>query len=212
MACQNHPGPWPDAKWEPVEQFACLGHILSPNASVIPCWQNTRHAMWKSYFANCSHKALGSLPLSTKLKMIQKSCKQPFSYRCSRWPPARELSRAIDRVQAKMTAGVMRTPLLPSEDPVSYIKRRNKEAAQMIRLQGRWSLEWHVRCWDWQKHCDRGHDDKAWHTKLMKCQNFEWLTAQRHAVNGSGTGTRAHRGAPCVRWDEGLKWSLSYIP
>jgi len=106
-------------KWSLRSSFGVLGHILDDNGSTASCWEKTRRAMWRAYFANCRKCA----NKSCAMQLLQRAVTPVFDYRNTRWPAHADLSQSIDRVQRKMVAGIMRTQMLSGESAESFVRQ-----------------------------------------------------------------------------------------
>ena len=142
--------------------------------------------------------------MDTKYALLNRACLPLLKYRCSRWPPQRQIGIELDRLQTRMVAAMMRVPRGPGEPPDAYCKRRNKTAAAFCRRKGVWSRCWYERAILWDEHLARGHSAHSWPTLLHDFQDMSWLEVRRCLRERGGHGLRQARGRPCVRWHEGI--------
>ena len=208
MPCKDSIGQTHDlTRWPVVSSFKCLGHILSNDASIRPCFKATRRGMWKAFWANCGHSSFRAAPVQVKLDLLNRSCAPLLSYRCSRWPPQRRVAQELDQLQGKMVSILLRMPRRPGEAINEYCRRRNREAAKKCKKVGLWSLHWFKRAVAWDRHIQRGHNPFSWPSLLHEFHDASWLEHQRHCQNLRGTGTRVSAGRPHARWNEGIAFA-----
>ena len=160
--------------------------------------------MWKAFWANSGHKSLQKSSASLKQKLLDKACKPVLAHRCARWPPQPQVATALDRMQTKMMAVLLRTVPNEGESPADYCRRRNQIAAKECRARGQWSKFWYLRSVAWDDHLERAHCPESWPTQLRSVNDATWLDTLR-ALNGGGrTRTRVCRGRPAMRWSDGI--------
>ena len=142
---------------------------------------------------------------------IQRACRPPLAYWCSRWPPHRAQLSAIDRLQTKLIASAVRLSRLPGELAANYVRRRNRHASRLAISCGRWSQFWCKRVVEWDDHLRRCHFPKQWSTQLILYHDLVWLEARRQLVNNGRPGVRIGAGRPTTRWEEGVDLARSIM-
>ena len=85
----------------------------------------------KSFWANPGANLARDLPDTSKLALMQRVTLPQLSFRCSRWPPQRQIGSELDHLQQKMTASLMRLPRFPGEEVDVYVRRRGKAARKI---------------------------------------------------------------------------------
>ena len=150
-----------------MTEFPVLGHIISDNGSIVPCYRSARKSIWKAYFGNIATPSFRRAPDALKLRLLDRACRPALAFRCSRWPPQKTQTVAVDRLQTKLIAAFLRIQRLPGEDVADYVRRRNRSAARVAGRSGRWSLFWAQRITRWDEHIRRAHDPKQWCSKLV---------------------------------------------
>ena len=189
--------------WQLVNEFPVLGHIVAANGSCHPCFRNTQRSIWKAYFGNVAADAMRGSPVGLRLRLLDRVCKAPLAYRCSRWPPNKTLSLAVDRFQTKLVASTLRTQRLPGETAPDYVQRRNASAARTARHCGKWSSFWYARVLAWDAHIQRRHFPMQWSFDLLKFRGAQWLESRRQLDSLRRPGCRKFAGQPTPRWHEG---------
>ena len=61
------------ARWPVVEKIMYLGHELSNNGSVVPCWHQARRQVLRSLYRNAGCLAAVSVPISQKLTLLRRA-------------------------------------------------------------------------------------------------------------------------------------------
>ena len=190
-------------RWPIRDTFVVLGHILQSTGSIRACWSRSRAAMWKSFWANPGAETAKCLSIPCKLVLLTRAVQTQISFRCSRWPPQRQIAQEVDTLQQKMTASMLRLPRLEHEEPAAYVRRRGRLARDHCQQQGRWSAHWFARALAWDEHLSRDRNNQTWSARLRHFRGKEWLQKQRafYAPGASPssllavrTGTRAVRG------------------
>ena len=194
-------------KWPLCATFTVLGHILADNGSTSACWEYTRRAMWRAYFAN-SRKCANT---HCALQLLQRTVTPVFDYRNTRWPAYAELAQTIDRLQRKMVAGILRPRMQLGEAPDRYIRRRNRLATVECLRMGTWSYRHCKRILNWRDHLERPANAASWAAILLHFRGFEWLMARRSqhqgGLLGGRTGTRVASGNVSTRWHDGVLYA-----
>ena len=208
VAAGNVEVPTEAQRWPMNDTFLVLGHLLQPTGSIRACWSRTKAVMWKAFWTNPDAESAKNVSIPCKLQLLTRAVQPQMSFRCSRWPPQRQIAHEVDTLQQKITASMLRVPRNHHEEPADYIRRRGRLARALCQKQGRWSAHWFTRACAWDKHISRGHNDNAWSAKLRDYRGKEWLMQRRadlapHASSASlsagRTGTRAIHGKVQVR-------------
>ena len=118
-------------RWPLVDTFLVLGHAIQSNGSIRACWTRARTSMWKSFWANPGSKATLDLSCDARLTLLGRAVLPQLSFRCSRWPPKRQIACEVDQVQQKMIASLLRLPRLTGEDAPDYVRRRGRLARRV---------------------------------------------------------------------------------
>ena len=212
MPCRGNSDELPDvSRWKVVKIFPALGHLIQDDSQVRACFNATRAAMWRAFWATCRHHSVKSAPLDVKLLLLSRACIPILSYRCSRWPPSNALAIELDRLQAKMVAAIARTARLPGEPLHDYCRRRRRLAAALCRRHGLWSQHWYKRVVDWDGHLARGHAEHSWPVQLRSFHGEHWLDAHRAFMQSRGTMARMMRGRPAQRWHDGVNFARQQL-
>jgi hypothetical protein len=214
----------PDDKdrWPLVDTFIVLGHAIQSNGSIRACWSRARSSMWKSFWANPGAAAADGLARDGKLALMSRAVLPQLSFRCSRWPPQRQIGSEVDKIQQKMTASLLRLPREPGEEADSYVKRRGRAARKICSERGLWSNHWFGRSLAWDEHLARPRNFVSWPAKLREYRGRQWLIEQRASfapsvasrgstasVFAGRTGTRSFPGKVQARWHDGIDFACS---
>ena len=185
-----------------------MGHIIASNGGIAPCLREAKRAVWRAFFANAAAPCFSRAPIHLKLKLLNRCCRMPLQYRCSRWPPNSSQLEAVDRLQRRLIAALLRVRKRQFESIVDFSRRRNAAAGRVARLQGQWSKFWCPRVISWNDHIFRGHNTSQWSTKLVHHNDGIWLQIRRALGRNGRLGTRRIRGHPTTRWAEGVEHAL----
>jgi len=199
-----------------------LGHVLQATGSIRACWTRSRASMWKAFWANPGADAAKQVGIPRKLQLLARAVQPQLSFRCSRWPPQRQIATEVDTLQQKMTASMLKLPRLEGEDPASYVRRRGRVARGHCRKQGLWAAHWFARAIAWDDHLTRARNGQTWSGRLRDFRGKEWLKQQRAlyvprgfsdasaaSLRAGRTGTRAVRGKVQTRWHDGIDYAKS---
>ena len=157
MPVQGYPDDIPEAGgWSYVSEFPVLGHIISSSGSVRACWQNTRAAMWRSFFGNAGSLRVRGLPTNRKFQLLNRCTTPILAHRCSRWPFNELLASEVKSVQFKMCSALVRTERLEDDSPASFKIRRNRVISQQAFASGSWVVKWCRAGLKWNTHLQRG--------------------------------------------------------
>jgi hypothetical protein len=209
-------------RWPLVDTFIVLGHSVQSNGSIRACWSQARSSMWKAFWANPGANAADHLPRCSKLSLMSRAVLPQLSFRCSRWPPQRQIGSELDHLQQQMTASLMRLPRFPGEEVDVYVRRRGKAARKICSERGAWSNHWFGRALDWDEHLARPRNLASWPAKLRDYRGRQWLIERRASfapsvasrrssvsVFAGRTGTRSFAGKVHTRWHDGIDYARS---
>ena len=135
--------------------FPVLGHILQSDGGVRSCWLNTKACMWRAFFSNLNSTTARDLPRDLRIKLLNRACRPSFDYRCSRWPPQRQIAIEVDSFQRKLVAAAVRLPQRPGEAVEEFCRRRGHHAGQLCKELGLWSKRWFERAFKWDAFAKR---------------------------------------------------------
>ena len=216
-ACMVAAGALPlqSEKWPCVNQFNALGHLLTMNGSIRPCWLRTKRSMWKAFWGNPGSLQARHLCVSVRLKLLDRAVAPALDYRSSRWPPQKMIAQELDAAHKKMVATVLRVPRQLGEEAPDYVKRRGRLAACACQKSGKWSQRWFKRATN--EHLERPRNGNSWPAKLLHHMDRDWFRQRRFSLlpaqsqNGSclagRTNTRAFQGRVHSRWHDGIEYA-----
>ena len=209
-------------RWPLVDTFIVLGHAVQSSGSIRACWSRARSSMWKAFWANPGATSAGQLAHGRKLALMSRAVLPQLSFRCSRWPPQRQIGCEVDRLQQKMTASLLRLPPAPGEEAESYVRRRGRAARKICEEHGTWSDHWFGRALNWDEHLARPRNCESWPAKLREYKGKQWLMDRRvsfaptvasrastASVFAGRTGTMSFRGKVHARWHDGVDFARS---
>ena len=204
-------------KWPLVSEFVVLGHVLKDDGSIRPCWTRARTSMWRAFWANPATRESTYLTLNDRLGLLAKAVTPQLDFRCSRWPPQKQIADELDRLQRKMTAILMRVPRHADEPIDVFVRRRGRLAASVCKRRGLWSIHWFDRATKWDDHLSRDRNSQSWPARLRSYRDREWFLQRRIELaprNGwsasslaGRTDTRAFRGKVHSRWHDGIHYA-----
>ena len=203
-------------RWPLKDTFVVLGHILQPTGSIRACWSRSRAVMWKAFWTNPGAETAKNLSIPRKVQLLTRAVQPQMSFRCSRWPPQRQIAQEVDALQQKMTASMLRLPRHAHEEPAEYVRRRGRLARGLCQQQGSWSTHWFARARAWDEHISRAHNKHTWSASLRHFRGKEWLKQQRAnfapcagsaSLSAGRTGTRAVHGKVQMRWHDGIDFA-----
>ena len=162
-----------------VKEFLVLGHTLADNGSIRSCWQRTKEAMWRAFWANAGSQSARGLPTPLKVRLLTRSVLPVLDYRSSRWPPQKTIGLELDSLQCKMAASIIRVQRLAGESPADYFMRRNRDASRLCRRMGLWSTRWFSRALSWDAHIRRPRNSHLWSADVVMYRGKTWLQQRR---------------------------------
>ena len=205
----DHPGL---ESWPVVKTFKCLGQLLTHNCSISEDFNDAKKKMWASFWASFG-PSMKRCSRHTKLRFLESSIKSLGRFRWSRWPYQRTYGKLLDHTQSHMLSLLFPTESIPGEAPCDYFRRRSLHAGRLAASCGRWSHSWADSVKTWHAHVMR--DNRSWSKAIYEFHDSNWLMEQRsawsYASNRHRTQTRAVRGCPAKRYDEGLEEALSLV-
>ena len=110
---------------------------------------------------------------------VAKESGPQLDFRCSRWAPQKQIATEVDRLQAKMTATLLRLPYVEGERPEDYVRRRGRLAKRLSRKHGLWSERWFQRATKWDEHLARPRNARYWAAKLRCYHDRDWFVLRR---------------------------------
>ena len=174
--------------------------------------------MWAAFYANFKDASIREAPVSSKLVCIERAVKPMMSYRCSIWPPQKQVATEIDALQRKLIAIACPLTRRAGEDPEHYGRRKGRHASKLAQDAGPWSKYWFDRALKWDDHVQRDHSTCRWNHDLRNFHSIDWLRSQRSAfvaknpmslnswtIFAGRTGTRAGPGKVQPRWQEAIE-------
>ena len=141
-----------------------------------------------------------------------------MSYRCSIWPPQKQIATELDALQRKMISIACPVTRGPGEDSEQHAMRKGRLASQLAKGAGLWSKHWFGRALTWDEHVQRSRSVCKWNQSLCAFHDIGWLRELRSAyaainparsnpwtVLAGRTGTRAGPGRVQPRWQEAIQ-------
>ena len=174
--------------WRQVRLFPALGSIISDDNSLWPCWWDFHRVAWKAFFANLCRPAVRRRPLREKLRIMTRSARSVFDFRCSRWPWTTNAARYSDSTQKRMVAILLDLRRAPGESVEAFVSRRSRLACAACRSQGWWSERHRQRVISWREHMRRPANADSPAAKILSFRDAAWLQGRREAV-GSASRT-----------------------
>ena len=157
-------------------------------------------------------------PVSSKVKCIERAVRPMMSYRCSIWPPQKQVASELDAMQRKMISIACPIRRDPGEDSEQHARRKGRYASKLVKEAGTWSDYWFRRALAWDEHVHRNRSGCKWNHSLLAFHDIAWLQDQRSvfaAVSSTRinpwtlfagrTGTRAAPGKVQPRWQEAVR-------
>ena len=222
VAHGNSAVPNDGVRWPVVESFVVLGHLVESTGSIRACWRRARGTMWKAFWANPGSNSARHLGRASNLALMSRAVLPQLSFRCSRWPPQRQIRLELDQLQQKMVASLIRLPRDAGEEAADYVRRRGRSARKICIEQGMWSHHWFSRSVLWDDHLARPRNFNSWPAQLREYRGKQWLMDRRASfapsvassdstvsILAGRTGTRSVRGKVHVRWHDGIDFARS---
>ena len=171
--------------------------------------QNTRAAMWNSFFGNVGSVIARGLPAAKKFQLLNRCTTPILSYRCSRWPFNELLASELKSVHFKMCSALVRSERLEGDTPASFKIRRNRLVSQQALASESWVVKWCHSVLRWNAHLRRGVATSwigglplAWDSEHFRHLRLEQGSA---SIFGGKTGTRSTQGCTFTRWQQGIE-------
>ena len=101
----------------------------------------------------------------------------------------------------------------PHENPVEFLRRRNRQATATMNLHGKWITKHCKRAVAWNNHLRRPRNGRAWAAALLKFRDEQWIEQQRRdnsVGHESRTRTRASPGFVAMRWHDGVRLAAAH--
>lgn len=178
----------------------------------------TKTSLWRSFWANPGSTDARSLSVNFRFALLQRAAAPQFSFRCSRWPPQKQIASELDRVQQNMCTTLVRLPREEGENVVwtTFVRRRGRHARGQCQDNGLWSHLWFKRALKWDAHLARIVNARSWASRLRSYTRREWLMEQRRLLlpldsnvvlmTAGRTGTRTQPGKVHMRFHDGLEF------
>ena len=209
----------PDAvTWPQGHVYNVLGHTISDTGAIRPSWRECKSKMWGAFFRNFGGSTVRRAPATSKVKCIERAVRPMMSYRCSIWPPQKQVSTELDAVQRKMISIACPIRRDPGEDSEQHARRKGRYASTLAKEAGLWSGHWFKRALAWDLHVHRNHSGCKWNHCLLAFHDASWLQEQRSVFAATvstrlnpwtrfagRTGTRAAPGKVQPRWQEAIQ-------
>lgn len=138
-----------------------------------------------------------------------------IDFRCSRWPPQKQIATELDRTQRKMTATLLCVPRSPGEFIDDYVWRRGRISAKLCREHGLWSDRWFNRAIKWESHLSRDRNIQCWAARLRTFRDRAWFMERRSqlapqdgassSIHAGRTDTRSFPGVVHMHWHDGVE-------
>ena len=174
--------------------------------------------MWRSFWSNPAAKDAQHLSIDEKALLLKRAVAPQLDFRCSRWAPQKQIATEVDRLQAKMTATLLKLPYVEGERPEDYVRRRGRLAKRLSRKHGLWSERWFQRATKWDEHLAGPRNARYWAAKLRCYHDRDWFVLRRSsfapsvasrespACSTAGrTATRTGRFKVHARWHDGVQ-------
>ena len=174
--------------------------------------------MWASFFANFAGASIKKAPTSSKTKCIERAVRPMISFRCSIWPPQKQIAKELDAVQRKMISIACPIRRDYGEDSEQYARRKGRHASSLAKVAGLWSKHWFDRALSWDEHVQRNRSGCKWNNSLRAFHDSNWLQECRASFLQSTstmlnpwtlfagrTGTRAAASKVQPRWQEAVQ-------
>ena len=196
--------------------FPVLGALIGPCGSASEDFSQASRSVWKRFWCGAGSRKARRLPLSLKLRDLERCCFPAVSGRCSWWPIGIALLAAIRALQGQLVASLLRVPKEPGEDDAAYARRRGREAQSHIVAAEAWGLKAARQVVRWHDHLQRRHVD-SWACKFFHMHDNRWLQLQRLLAGSVDTmagilGMREVAGRPRVRYEDGVRFLLQEFP
>ena len=214
--------PTDSVKWPLCDKFCVLGHLLQDDGSIRSCWSRARVSMWRAFWANPASKEMTHSTLNDRINLLTKTVTPQLDFRCSRWPPQKQVADELNRTQRKMTAILLKTPRFPGEPIEAFVRRRGRISARMCKEHGLWSARWFSRATRWDSHLSRDRNIMSWAARLRDFKDRDWFMQRRielapqngwsSSVHAGRTSTRSYHGYVHTRWHDGIHYALTTQP
>ena len=204
----SDPEDFPD-HWPRCCSFKALGHLLSPDASIVPCWENVKRLAWAAFWRNVSTRDTKKFAANLRLAQIKRIVQPVVVYRVTRYPFTASLATSLDCLQKKMIAIAMGIRKDDIEDASCFIRRRGRLAAVQQRKMGMWSRLYANLVVNWASHVERDTSKRTWAKRIVHIRSNAEL-AWRRADMGRPF-TRLQPGFTCRRWWEGVDTASLYL-
>ena len=156
-----------------------------------------------------------SLPMAVRVQDAQRVSWPAWSFRAPWWQFDKQVVDRISRAQRKILYDAMAFYQDESESLEEFFRRKSRVCTSHQWKNGLWAHELARRSLNWGEHVSRNHA-KSWPGFLIHDQDTKWLMARRVIANslnpfGGATGTRARRGRPSTRWQQGQSFCRNLL-
>ena len=165
----------------------------------------------QSLFASAGSRRARGVKSNLRIDLMNRMVTPVLRFRFVCWPIGKMRLDEMDSTQRRMIACCLKLPRRPSEDSASYISRKCREAAAVIREEQKWSRMCIKAQFGWSDHLERDRNAACWPAILKQSQSADWFDVCRthllHLSAGGAAQTRNVIARPARRWDEGLRWA-----
>ena len=116
------------------------------------------------------------------------SCQSP-QHRDTRWPPTALRQMQIDTTQRKMVSSIMQLAPSLAEQPIEYLRRRNRQATAVMQLRGKWSAKHCEQVCAWNQLLHRPCNHRSWPAISFRFRYAKWIDQPRRD-NSAGNESR----------------------
>ena len=215
MACKGIDCSDVDPKWNPADFLIVLGHRILNDASIRREWNLVKNKLWAIFWANPGLSKMAGSTWDLKCSLLNRTVLAGVSWLFCRWPFQKGVAAELDYLQSRMLGMLARVPVLPSDDVVSFSKKRQHAGRKTASIVGLWSDCWRQRVLEWDRHVANSQQYDHINSHLLSWHGVGWLQQMRSAwVSRSGQGrnsliagrlgTRLFGGQPQPRWAEGI--------
>ena len=205
-------------------QLGLLGHYLSDNGHLWYAWSEVKKRVMAALFAKFRCCNISVLTLEGIAAQIDLHLWPIVSFRSNNWPFCKHIADAMDALQTLAISLAAAIPPMDGEPVSEFHRRRAKTAGVAAAARGRWSLRWAKQVMSWDEHVRRNSTGRLWGAAVLELRPDSWLRQQRrrfvpfisraiHPLSDEAgrLGTRARRGQPAKRWEEGASDAREYV-
>ena len=197
-------------RWEQVNSFVVLGHIVQDNCATNLCVRQAFQAAWRAFWANIACSKARNLATRHKLACLTRCVKPILSFRWARWPFHMSVAKDLDRLQRNMLRQIFRCVRFPGETDAFYFRRSARYVGAIQREIGSWSREWALSICLWAAHLMRNTKHSVWSAQLLNVRPASELQLLR-SQNAGSPMTRISSGYCAKRWSESVINAIAYL-